>query len=64
MSALWLAWRELLARRASLAAGVLMMAAAAGLCAGTELGARARAAAMAFELDSMGPALTVLPLLG
>lgn len=54
---LWLAWREMTARRGALIATVLMVTALTGFAAGIELLCRARDSAVAARLDSMGPGL-------
>lgn len=59
--ALWLAMRELAARRRRVALAVLVVAAMAALATSMELLARAREEAVAVQIDAMGPALTLVP---
>lgn len=59
--ALWLTVRELGARRRRVALAALVVAAMATAATATELVARAREAAVAAQIDAMGPALTVAP---
>jgi putative ABC transport system permease protein len=59
--ALWLALKELGARRGRVALAVLVVAAIAAAVTATELVARTREAAVAAQIDEMGPALTVVP---
>lgn len=56
----WLAGRELVGRRASLALGVLSVAAAVALTTTVELLARAREETVARRMDAMGPSLLVV----
>ncbi len=58
---LWLAWRELMSRKAAFATGLTMVGVAVSLCAGTELVARSREAAIAAEIDQIGPTLRLIP---
>jgi putative ABC transport system permease protein len=59
--ALWLAVRELGARRQRVALAALVVATTAAAATAMELVARAREEAMAAQIDAMGPALTVVP---
>lgn len=59
--AFWLAWRELANRRAAFIAGIGMVAVAVTFCAAVELVSRAREAAVAAEIDHIGPALRLIP---
>lgn len=59
--ALWLAARELAARRGRVALAAAVMAAIAATVTATELVARAREDAVAARIDAMGPALRVVP---
>lgn len=59
--ALWLAMRELAARRRRVALAVLVVAAMGALATSMELVARAREEAVALQIDAMGPALTLVP---
>ncbi len=58
---LWLAWRELMSRKTAFATGLAMVGVAVSLCAGTELVARSREAAVAAQIDQIGPALRLIP---
>lgn len=58
---LWLAWRELMSRKAAFVTGIAMVGVAVSLCAGTELVARSREAAIAADIDQIGPALRLIP---
>lgn len=60
-SALWLAARELAARRRRVALAGAVIAAIAAAVTATELVARAREEAVAVQIDAMGPALTLAP---
>ncbi len=57
----WLAWRELMSRKTAFATGLAMVGVAVSLCAGTELVARSREAAIAADIDQIGPALRLIP---
>lgn len=59
--ALWLARRELAARARRVALAGAVVAAIAAAVTGTELVARAREAAIATQIDAVGPALTLVP---
>lgn len=59
--ALWLALRELAARRGRLALAGAVVAALTATVTATELVARAREEAIAARIDAIGPALTVVP---
>ncbi len=59
--AFWLAWRELASRKSAFAIGIGMVGVAVALCAATELISRAKEAAVAAEIDHMGPALRLIP---
>lgn len=59
--ALWLAVRELFARRRRVALAGAVIAALAATVMAMELVARAREEAVAAQIDAMGPALTVVP---
>lgn len=59
--ALWLARRELAARGRRVALAGAVVAAIAASVTATELVARAREAAVAAQVDAMGPALTIVP---
>jgi macrolide transport system ATP-binding/permease protein len=58
---IWIAWRELTARKLTFAIAVAAIAVAVTLCAATELITRAREVAVSSEMDRMGPGLQVLP---
>lgn len=58
--ALWLAVRELGARRGRIALAALVVAATAAAATAMELIARAREEAIAAQIDAMGPALTLV----
>lgn len=57
----WLTWRELVNRKAACLLGIGMVAAAVALCAATELVLRAREAAIATEIDQIGPGAHLVP---
>lgn len=59
--ALWLAARELAARGRRVALAAAVVGAIAASVTATELVARAREAAVAEQVDAMGPAVTVVP---
>jgi hypothetical protein len=59
--AVWLAVRELVARRRRVALAGAVIAAIAATVTATELVARAREEAVAAQIDAMGPALTLVP---
>ena len=61
MTILWFVWRELLSRRGRAYGTVLVVASAVALSVTIELVSRAREAAVALQLDAVGPALRVLP---
>jgi hypothetical protein len=60
-AAVWLAVRELGARRWRVALAVLVVAATAAAATAVEFVARAREEAVAVQIDAMGPALTLVP---
>jgi ABC-type lipoprotein release transport system permease subunit len=60
-AAFWLAWRELVNRRSALVAGIALVSVAVALCTATELVSSAREAAVAAQIDHMGPALHLIP---
>lgn len=57
----WFVLRELLSRRGRAYGAVLVVAAAVALSVTVELVSRAREAAIAIQLDAVGPALRILP---
>ncbi len=59
--AVWLSLRELTKRRAGTAIAVGVIALAVAFAAGLELVARAREAAIAADLDQIGPAIRIIP---
>lgn len=59
--ALWLSFQELTKRRLGTAIAVGVIALAVAFAAGLELVARAREAAIAADLDQIGPALRIIP---
>jgi putative ABC transport system permease protein len=59
--ALWLALRELAARRRRVALAGAVIAAIAAAATSTELVARAREEAVAAQIDAIGPAVTIVP---
>ena len=61
MTILWFVGRELLSRRGRAYGIVLVVASAVALSVTLELVSRAREAAVALQLDAVGPALRVLP---
>jgi ABC-type lipoprotein release transport system permease subunit len=60
-ASLWIAWRELLDRKASFVMAVAAMALVVALCAATELVSRAREVAVSAEMDQMGPGIRLVP---
>lgn len=59
-ASIWLAWRELANRRMTMLSGVAMVAVSVGFCATIELISRAREAAVAAQIDQIGPALRLI----
>lgn len=59
--ALWLSFQELTKRRLGTAIAVSVIALAISFAAGLELVARAREAAVAADLDQIGPAIRIIP---
>lgn len=60
-ASLWLAWGELWARTRHFAGSIALVAAAVALFSATELVSRAREAAVASQIDYLGPSLRLVP---
>lgn len=60
-ASLWLAWEELWARKRLFAGSAALVAAAVALFSATELVSQAREAAVASQIDYLGPTLRLVP---
>jgi ABC-type lipoprotein release transport system permease subunit len=57
----WLAWRELVTRKSAFMTGLCMVSVGIALCTATELLSMQREAAVAAQIDHMGPPLRLIP---
>lgn len=60
-TSLWLAWRELSARKSAFATGLIMVAVSMALCVGTTLLSRMREVAVGLQIDHIGPPIRIIP---
>ncbi len=60
-ASLWLAWRELSARKSAFATGLFMVAVSMALCVGTTLLSRMREVAVGAQIDHIGPPIRIIP---